>query len=127
MNTFKKSERLCDLRSTENLFSNGKSLSENPFRLVYLEVDETRDSFVKTQIVVPKRNIIKAVNRNKIKRSIKEAFRNHKSYLISELEKKNKKVNLSIIYQSSKILSYLFIEEKIKLSLVRLNSKLWKN
>ena len=82
MNTFKKSERLCDLRSTENLFSNGKSLSENPFRLVYLEVDETRDSFVKTQIVVPKRNIVKAVNRNKIKRCIKEAFRNHKSYLI---------------------------------------------
>jgi ribonuclease P protein component len=107
MNTFKKSERLCDLKSTENLFSNGKSLSEDPFRLVYLEVGETRDSFVKTQIVVPKRNITKAVNRNKIKRCIKEAFRKHKSYLISELEKKNKKVNLSIIYQSSNILSYL--------------------
>ncbi len=66
MNTFKKSERLCDLKSTENLFSNGKSLSEDPFRLVYLEVDEIRNSCVKTQIVVPKRNVIKAVNRNKI-------------------------------------------------------------
>ena len=127
MNTFKKSERLCDLKSTENLFSNGKSIFEDPFRLVYMEVDKSRDSFIKTQIVVPKRNIVKAVNRNKIKRCIKEAFRNHKSYLISELEKKNKKINLSIIYQSSNIISYFLIEEKIKLSLIRLNNKLWKN
>tara|TARA_B100000767_G_C19739995_1_gene525726 strand:- start:334 stop:708 length:375 start_codon:yes stop_codon:yes gene_type:complete len=124
MNTFKKSERLCDLKSTENLFSNGKSIFEDPFRLVYMEVDKSRDSFIKTQIVVPKRNIVKAVNRNKIKRCIKEAFRNHKSYLISELEKKNKKINLSIIYQSSNIISYFLIEEKIKLSLIRLNNKL---
>ena len=124
MNTFKKSERLCDLKSTENLFSNGKSIFEDPFRLVYIEVDKSRDSFIKTQIVVPKRNIVKAVNRNKIKRCIKEAFRNHKSYLISELEKKNKKINLSIIYQSSNIISYFLIEEKIKLSLIRLNNKL---
>ncbi len=124
MNTFKKSERLCDQKSTENLFSNGKSIFEDPFRLVYMKVDKSRDSFIKTQIVVPKRNIVKAVNRNKIKRCIKEAFRNHKSYLISELEKKNKKINLSIIYQSSNIISYFLIEEKIKLSLIRLNNKL---
>ena len=124
MNTFKKSERLCDLKSTEKLFSNGKSLSEDPFRLVYMELDKARDPCIKTQIVVPKRNIVKAVNRNKIKRCIKEAFRNHKSYLISELEKKNKTINLYIIYQSSNIISYFLIEEKIKLSLIRLNNKL---
>ena len=62
MNTFKKSERLCDRKSAENLFLKGKSLVEGPFRWVYLEVDEERESCVKIQIVVPKRNIIKSVN-----------------------------------------------------------------
>jgi|TARA_B110000263_G_C15254607_1_gene485849 ribonuclease P protein component len=124
MNTFKKSERLCDRKSTENLFLKGRSLVEEPFRWVYLEVDEERESCVKTQIVVPKRNIIKAVNRNLIKRHIKEAFRNNKSHLINNLEKKKIKINLSIIYQSNNIISSVVIEEKIKSSLIRLNSNL---
>ena len=67
MNTFKKSERLCDRKSTENLFSKGISFFEEPFRCIYLKVDEERVSCLKTQIVIPKRNIPKAVNRNLIK------------------------------------------------------------
>tara|TARA_B110000014_G_C19518557_1_gene278968 strand:+ start:118 stop:492 length:375 start_codon:yes stop_codon:yes gene_type:complete len=124
MNTFKKSERLCDRKSTENLFLKGRSLLEGPFRWVYLEVDEERESCVKIQIVVPKRNIIKSVNRNLIKRYIKEAFRNNKSYLINNLEEKKIKINLSIIYQSNNMTSSAVIEDVIKSSLVRLNSKL---
>lgn len=124
MNTFKKSERLCDRKSTENLFSKGTSFFEEPFRCIYLKVDDKRISCIKTQIVIPKRNIPKAVNRNLIKRHIKEVFRNNKSYLISNLEEKQAKIDLSIIYQSKDILPFFVIEEKIKLSLVRLNSKL---
>ena len=86
MNTYKKSERLCNKKLTENLFVNGKSISEDIFRIVYINV-ENQEPILRSQIIVPKRNIAKAVDRNFIKRQIRESYRKNKHIIIDFLKK----------------------------------------
>ena len=86
MCTYKKSERLCNKKLTENLFKNGKSIYEDFFRIVYID-DESQDAILRSQIIVPKRNIAKAVDRNFIKRQIRESYRKNKHIIIDFLKK----------------------------------------
>lgn len=113
MYTYKKSERLCNKKSTENLFKYGKSISEDFFRIVYINV-ESQDAILRSQIIVPKRNIPKAVDRNFIKRQIRESYRKNKHIIIDFLEKYNKSLNFAIIFQESSAKKTILVEEKIK-------------
>tara|TARA_B100001250_G_scaffold198923_1_gene170658 strand:+ start:575 stop:946 length:372 start_codon:yes stop_codon:yes gene_type:complete len=113
MYTYKKSERLCNKKLTENLFLNGSSISVDSFRLVYIEV-ENHDILLKSQIIVPKRNIVKAVDRNFIKRQIRESYRKSKYVIFDSLKKNSKSLNVAIIYQESGKIPSIIIEEEIK-------------
>ena len=124
MYTFKKSERLCNRSSTEKLYAEGSSCKEGFLRLVYLPIKSERSDALKVQIVVPKRHITKAVNRNLVKRYIRESVRNQKQLLIDYLKMQGICLDISIIYQSSEINSSLIIDQKINSLLIRLKSKL---
>jgi len=124
MYTFKKSERLCNRSSTEKLYAEGSSCKEGPLRLVYLQIKSERRDPLKVQIIVPKRHIAKAVNRNLVKRYIRESVRNQKQLLIDYLRLQGICLDISIIYQSSEINSSLIIDQKINSLLIRLKSKL---
>tara|TARA_Y100000994_G_C15477829_1_gene353975 strand:- start:57 stop:428 length:372 start_codon:yes stop_codon:yes gene_type:complete len=113
MYTYKKSERLCNKKLTENLFKYGKSISEDFFRIVYINV-ESQDVILRSQIIVPKRNITKAVDRNFIKRQIRESYRKNKHIIIDFLKKHNKSLNFAIIFQESSAKKTILVEEKIK-------------
>ena len=121
---FPKNQKLCNDKSIERLFENGKSLTENPFRIIYNSYNNNEDVFVKALIVVPKKRVRLASDRNLIKRRVKEAYRLQKSELEKYLKSKNHQLNLAIIYQKHEILDYKLIEEKIKLLLSRLKEAL---
>jgi ribonuclease P protein component len=75
-NTLGKKERLKSKKLIGKLFEEGKSIKKYPFRLIYLIQD--KNSFkikIQASFSVPKRNFKKAVDRNRIKRLIKEAYR----------------------------------------------------
>jgi ribonuclease P protein component len=80
--------------------------------------------FVKSLIVVSKKRLKLAVDRNIIKRRIKEAYRLQKKQLEFFLERNNRQLNLAIIYQQEEILDYKVLEEKIDLLLSRLIKEL---
>ena len=126
MYTYKKSERLCNKKLTENLYKNGKSISEDFFRIVYLNI-ENQDAILRSQIIVPKRNIAKAVDRNLIKRQIRESYRKNKHIIIDFLKKHNKSLNFAIIFQESSVKKTILVEEKIKEIFNRLVITIWKN
>ena len=113
MYTYKKSERLCNKKLTENLFKYGKSIYKDFFRIVYINV-ESQDVILRSQIIVPKRNITKAVDRNFIKRQIRESYRKNKHIIIDFLKKHNKSLNFAIIFQESSAKKTILVEEKIK-------------
>jgi len=121
---FPKNQKLCNDKSIERLFENGKYLTENPFRIIYNSYNNNEDVFVKVLIVVPKKRVRLASDRNLIKRRVKEAYRLQKSELEKYLKSKNHQLNLAIIYQKYEILDYKLIEEKIKLLLNRLKEAL---
>ena len=123
MHKFIKAEKLCNKVDSDILFSNGKSFFLEPVRIVFLKKDFDTNHCSRIQIVVPKRNISKAVDRNKIKRFIREAYRKNKKSLIDNLEFHKTVIDFSLIYQIDEIKSFSFIEEKIKAILLSLMLK----
>jgi len=121
---FPKNQKLCNEKSIERLFEKGKSFSEKPFRIIYNIDNNNEDFFVKALIVVPKKRVRLASNRNVIKRRIKEAYRLQQNELKKYLKSKNHQLNLAIIYQKQEIVDYKIIEEKIKTLLSRLKDQL---
>ena len=117
---FPKSQKLCAKKEIEKLFSKGKHLSEKPISIIWYFQDSCQNSFVKTVIIVSKKNIKKATSRNRIKRKIREIYRYKKSLVEMALKQKEKKINLAIIYKEEKKSDYNRLEEKINLLLTRL-------
>ena len=124
MFSLNKSERLCGKLSTTKLFLNGSSVSDDSFRIIFLAQDYTRKVYFKSQFIVPKRHVSRAVDRNFIKRQMREALRKNKTMLIDFLQKTNKQLNFAIIYQISEIQETDMIEKKIKSLIIRLIKKL---
>ncbi len=121
---FPKNQKLCNEKAIERLFENGKSLTEKPFRIIYNIDNNNEDVFLKALIVVSKKRVRLASDRNVIKRRVKEAYRLQKSELEKYLKSNNHQLNLAIIYQKHEILDYKLIEVKIKLLLSRLKEEL---
>jgi len=121
---FPKNQKLCNEKAIERLFENGNYLTEKPFRIIYNIDNNNEDIFLKALIVVPKKRVRLASDRNVIKRRVKEAYRLQKSELEKYLKSNNHQLNLAIIYQKHEILDYKLIEVKIKLLLSRLKEEL---
>ena len=124
MFSLNKSERLCDKSSTTELFLNGSSINDDSFRVIFIDQDYSREVYFKSQFIVPKRHVSRAVDRNFIKRQMREALRKNKTILIDFLQKTSKQLNFTIIYRISEIQETDLIEEKIKSLIIRLIKKL---
>ena len=80
--TFGKKEKLKSKILIDKLFAEGKAVKKYPMLLIYLPISEESENFHKTGVSVPKRNHKKAVDRIKLKRLMREAYRKNK-YLVS--------------------------------------------
>ena len=121
MYTFKKEERLCSKKFLEKLFHNGSSFLVYPFRIV--SIPETLHVVSPAQVViaVSKRKFKHAVDRNLIKRRVREAYRLNKDTLLySFLNEKNLNLIISIHYIGKEIAEFQFIEKKLKLAIGKL-------
>jgi ribonuclease P protein component len=76
--SYPKKEKLKSQKLIEQLFSEGKSVSAYPLRMVYLKSEFDDDTQFKTGVSVSKRNFKKAVDRNRIKRLLREGYRLNK-------------------------------------------------
>ncbi len=93
--TYPKKEKLKSKNTIDLLFSEGKSVSKYPLRLVYIESTlpvtkeekSTEIEIIKIGMSVSKRNFKKAVDRNYYKRLLREAYRLNKHLLIENIEK----------------------------------------
>ena len=113
-NTFKKSELLCSRILMDRLFQGGSlTVSAYPFRAVFLPVDQTEQQGVSVLISVPKKRFHDAVDRNRVKRQIREAYRKNKHSLIELVSERGQGLLVAFIYVSAKIESTSYIEKRM--------------
>ena len=117
--TFKKKEKLTNKKTFGLLFNTGKSFTVTPFKLLWAETRSTGTP-VQLGISVPKRSFAKAVDRNTLKRRIREAYRKNKQLLYGVLQEKNLSIALMVIYTAKEELPYQEIEKKMIVSLNKL-------
>jgi len=124
MYSFSKEERLCGKKSISLLLARGNKYFLHPFSVKWIELSVTEKPSIQLLAIVPKRYFKKAVDRNKIKRFIRESFRKNKELLSGPLKEKNKNITLMLLYNSRKIESYQEVESKITLILQFLASSI---
>jgi len=107
--TFSKKEKLKSRKVIDLLFSEGKSVSKYPLRLVYVESDNDDNIPLKIGVSVSKKHFKHAVDRNYYKRVLRECYRLNKSHLLNNIEKKYAAM---FFYQTRDRLSYAEINEK---------------
>ena len=109
--TYPNPEKLKSKTTIDLLFSEGKSVSKYPLRLVYVENTEANAEVIKMGVSVSKKYFKKAVDRNYFKRILRETYRLNKAIL---LENNEKNYAFMFFYQTKERLSYAEIELKTK-------------
>ncbi len=113
MYTFKKEERLCNKRLIDKLYHNGSSFLCYPYRVSFLITDEPVP-VAQVVFAVAKKRYKHAVDRNLVKRRMREAYRLHKQVLLyNYLADANKKALISIAYIGAEIAGFEFMEKKM--------------
>lgn len=114
----KKDERIKSRKLSDYIFSGGaQSFSNFPIRIVYKEDPAKTGNRVKILVSVSKKKFKHAVDRNKVKRLIRESYRINKHKLQDYAIQKDKYLAISFIYLANSILTYDVIEEKVKILL----------
>lgn len=119
--TFGKNEKLKSKKAIEALFSEGQSYVSHPIRIVYC-IKPKEDNDCKIGVSVAKKRFKHAVDRNLLKRRIREAYRLNKAIL----EHSDVSIDALFIYTSSKIKDFDVINKSMQEVLQKLNTKINK-
>jgi len=127
--TFHPKERLKSRKLINSLFKEGASFSIFPIRCIYLPItpldeEAPSDYLVQFTSSVPKRAFPKAVDRNRIRRQIKETYRLQKQDFYEQLEGTKTPFALMFIYVAKEPLSYQKIEKATQKILRKLVGRL---
>jgi ribonuclease P protein component len=121
MYTFKKEERLCNKRLIDGLFTNGSSFLCYPFKVSFSIVPPGQPFAAQVLFAVAKKRYKRAVDRNYIKRRMREAYRLSKQEILyNHLQAVDKTIVLSISYIGKEISEYDLIEKKMQKALLQL-------
>ena len=81
--TYPKKEKLKSKKLIDRLFSEGKSVSSYPIKLIYLKTELPEGVKIQTGVTVSKRRIKSAVDRNRVKRLLRESYRLNKQLVFN--------------------------------------------
>ena len=111
--TLGKEERLKSRKVIEQLFKEGKAFTAFPFRVIWQFLPEENNNSLKAGFTVSTKYFKKAVDRNRIRRLMKEAYRLQKHTLQTGLCESNQQLVIFIIYVGKEIPEYSLVVEKI--------------
>ena len=111
--TLGKLERLKSRKQIELLFQEGKKFSITPFRVHYV-FHELKNPPLQFGVGVSSKNFKRAIDRNRIKRLVKEAYRLQKNALQQKVKEKKGQLHVFFIYNGKEIPGYSGIFDKMK-------------
>ena len=123
--TFRKEEKLCSQKLMGDLFLSGRSFLYYPLKIVWKKLDEIPgESPAQVAFSVPKRLFRHAVDRNRLKRLMRELYRLQKAHLYEALKQSNSRIVLMVMYIAKEELPYSKVEPAIGKAISKLSQLL---
>jgi ribonuclease P protein component len=107
----KKEDKLKSRKAIDELFKTGKSFSNFPLKVIW--IPENRAGILQAGVGVSSRNFKKAVDRNRIKRLLREAWRLQKGSLHQHLEENGLNMTVFILYVGKELPPFELIYDKV--------------
>jgi len=122
-NTLRKHDRLKSSLEIEALYHENQFVVAYPLKCYYSFLETTEISCpIRVAFAVPKKTFKHAVDRNILKRRMREAYRqNYKKILEEFITQRNKQLKLFFIYVGKDMLNYGSIETSVHKILVKLS------
>ena len=114
----KKEDKLKSRKTIDEVFNKGNNFSIYPFKIWHLPVQH--ETTLQAGFGVSSRQFKKAVDRNKVKRLMREAYRLQKNELQLQLQKEKKQLRLFILYIGKELPDYEICFKKFTAILKRL-------
>ena len=126
--TLGKEERLKSRKQIEKLFAEGKSFVVIPFRIYFLVHGPwTMNHGLQFGVGVSAKNFKRAVDRNRIKRLTREAWRLQKNELSEKVKTTQKQLNVFFIYTGKEVPDFTTVKDKVTVVLKKLAGKIDEN
>ena len=126
--TYQKKDKLKSRKQMQFLFSKGTAITMHPIRLLYtIEKGEAGifpNGLLQAGVGAPSRQFRKAVQRNKVKRLLREGYRLEKPNFTNSINLTNTRLNLFFLYVDANVQTQQEIQATIKLLLQKLADKL---
>lgn len=116
--TLGRDERLKSRKAIDQLFKTGKSFSHFPFRIIY-QLEDGEPS-LQSGFTVSSKTFKQAVNRNRIKRLMREVYRLQKNELKQTVTDKRCRLAVFFIYTGNGLPEFDDLKEKMESALARL-------
>ena len=116
--TFKKSERLRNSKQVEKLFVSGQSFIVFPFQVFWDKND--LGSCLQMAISIPKKKLTRAVDRNRMKRLVRESFRLRKVEWTEANHQESNHFQILLVFLDKQVLTFNELDDKISVILKRL-------
>lgn len=110
--TYSKKEKLKSKKLIDHLFAEGQSVSAFPLRMVFIPTTFDDGVLVKAGVSVSNRNFKSAIDRNRIKRLLRESYRLNKARYFNNLTTQHA---LMILYIGKDKPTYSHVETKMNL------------
>lgn len=118
--TLGRQERLKSRKLLEQLFREGQTFFVHPLKVYYRTNDLAAEIKLQAGFGVSSRTFKKAVDRNRIKRVMREAYRLQKINLQASIENSNSRLAVFFLYTARELPNFDLIKEKMKGALERL-------
>ncbi|MGB6034997.1 MAG: ribonuclease P protein component [Cryomorphaceae bacterium] len=103
---FTKAEKMTSKYEIDALFDKGSNLRAGSLGFKLLSQNTEEWPRIKFLVVVPKRRVKKAVDRNRLKRQLREIIRLNKKAIENETAKSNKRLLIAVIYSGQSRSNY---------------------
>ena len=111
--TFERSERLKSAKIIGSLFRDCNSFAAYPLRVVWAPTQAGPAGRATLAVSVSKKRFKTAVERNRVKRLVREAYRLQKHLLYERLETREEHISIMISYIGQEILPYKEVERGV--------------
>lgn len=117
---FKREEKLKRQKIIGRLFKDGQSMGMYPLRLIWAPVSEKQgEAPVQIAVSIPKKKFPRAVDRNRLRRQIREAYRLNKGWLYRRQSASNQQFALMVLYVAKEPAPYAVLEAALQRALRR--------